>query len=53
MFVEIVEALLTVSVIGGLASLAIGFIFARAGARAEREAHIESRLARYGGARVE
>lgn len=53
MFVEIIEALLTILLIGGLAGLAIGIIFARAGARAEREANVESRLARYGGAKVE
>ena len=46
----IVDALAVVLVTGGLAAFLINSIFSRANARAEGEADVEGRLARYAGA---
>ena len=46
----IVDALATILLFGGTAALLISFIFSRANARAEGEADVEERLARYAGA---
>ena len=49
----IIGALIVVLFIGGGAVLAVGFIFARAAARAEGEAVVAGRLARYAGSNRE